>query len=130
MREQASWIANSASRTSVEAVELERGGAACEPGVAPNNFVDEMPGTAHEIFEMEVSVVKFDAPSEQPVARSDSDAPDPGESPSSVDNLPSISPSDLEVSPPDSNASLGDLEISPAQTTGSSTRPKSKHGKT
>jgi hypothetical protein len=123
---------SAASTTSVEAAELEGGGAVRELGVAPNDFVDEMPGSAHEIFEMEGSTVKFDAPPEHPVARSDD--PDSGVSRTSVDSSSDTSPSDVDVSPqdtspPGSNASPADQEISPAQTTHSSALD-SKDGKT
>lgn len=98
------------SAESAEAAELEGGDAARELAVAPSDFVDELPGTAHEIFEMEGSAVKCDTPAEQPVARStDSDSE---ASPASVED-----PSDLAISPGDPGVSPSDTLISQPDST-------------
>jgi hypothetical protein len=101
--------------------------------IAPNDFVDEMPGAAHEIFEMEGSAAKFDVPAEKPVVQTDQDAPlDLEIFPESIGNKSDmeVSRADLDVSPADSYATTGDSVVSPMQTTDFSARVDAKDGKT
>jgi hypothetical protein len=111
---------SSLPKVSIQAVELEGRHAARELAVAPNDFVDEMPGAAHEIFEMEGSAAKFDVPAEKPVVQTDQDAPlDLEIFPESTGNKSDmeVSRADLDVSPADSYATTGDSVVSPMQTT-------------